>query len=405
MNFLESFKIAFSSIWNHKVRALLTMLGIIIGVAAVITIVALGQGAQDNLTDELFAVDENVIELWYEPDEPTEEEMASGAWSWEEPELFAEDLDVLQAVPGVKAAIGTNYAGGTISYNDKTGSPEITGVGPEYFRAQNIEILEGRPINARDNDGMNRVVMIDKSARKNFFKENENPIGEIIDLDGNPFKIIGVYKSLIPEQFQWNEAGEMLMPRAVASTMFGSNEIESLSVIAESPEVMSEAGRLAAETLTESKGLEQGQYTIYDMSEYEDEFNQVILIMTIFIGSIAGISLLVGGIGVMNIMLVSVTERTREIGLRKALGATRGKILFQFLIESITLTSLGGLIGIGLASAGTGLITIWSPINAMVSPIVVLIGVGFSAFIGIVFGILPANKASKLSPIDALRYE
>ncbi|GIN73722.1 ABC transporter permease [Bacillus sp. J14TS2] len=404
MNFLESFKIAFSSIWNHKVRALLTMLGIIIGVAAVITIVALGQGAQDNLTDELFAVDENVIELWYEY-VPTEEEEVSGEWSWQEPELFAEDLDVLQAVPGVKAAIGTNYAGGTINYNDKTGSPEITGVGPEYFRAQSIEILEGRPINARDNDGMNRVVMIDKSARKNFFKENENPIGEIIDLDGNPFKIIGVYKSLIPEQFQWNEAGEMLMPRAVVSTMFGSNEIESLSVIAESPEVMSEAGRLAAETLTESKGLEQGQYTIYDMSEYEDEFNQVILIMTIFIGSIAGISLLVGGIGVMNIMLVSVTERTREIGLRKALGATRGKILFQFLIESITLTSLGGLIGIGLASAGTGLITIWSPINAMVSPIVVLIGVGFSAFIGIVFGILPANKASKLSPIDALRYE
>ena len=164
-------------------------------------------------------------------------------------------------------------------------------------------------------------------------------------------------------------------------------------------------GDLAADTLTQSKALEDGMYNIHDYSEFEDEFNQYILIMTLFIGSIAGISLLVGGIGVMNIMLVSVTERTREIGLRKALGATRGKILLQFLIESVTLTSLGGLIGLALALGGTLLISQNSPITATISPIIVLVSVGFSAFIGVVFGILPANKASKLSPIDALRYE
>src|SRR5690606_5695765 len=165
---------------------------------------------------------------------------------------------------------------------------------------------------------------------------------------------------------------------------------------------ISETGHLAAETLTQSKKLEDGQYNIHDYSEYENEFNQFILIITLFIGSVAGISLLVGGIGVMNIMLVSVTERTREIGLRKALGATRGKILLQFLIESVTLTSLGGLIGLGIAVLGTVLISKLSPITASISPLVVLIGIGFSAFIGVVFGILPANKASKLSPIDAL---
>ncbi|MCJ7841047.1 ABC transporter permease [Lederbergia sp. NSJ-179] len=402
MNILESFKIAFSSIWNHKIRALLTMLGIIIGVAAVITIVGLGQGVQKQMEAELFATDKNAIQLNYVED-LTEEEMMSSDYVYEYPELTANDVETLAAVPGVKSVVATNMGWGQLVHNDQQGELNITGIGSEYFLALGIEVLEGRPINTRDYDGMNRVVMIDKVAREKFFKDNEEPVGEIIELNDNPYKIIGVYKSPTPEQ--WNEDGEMLMPRTVISLMYGSSEIEELSVIAESPEVIGEAGRLAAETLTESKDLENGHFETYDMSEWEDQFKQEVRIMTLFIGSIAGISLLVGGIGVMNIMLVSVTERTREIGLRKALGATRGKILFQFLIESITLTSLGGLIGIALASAATGIISMFADIEAMVSPLVVLIGVGFSAFIGIIFGILPANKASKLSPIDALRYE
>ena len=217
--------------------------------------------------------------------------------------------------------------------------------------------------------------------------------------------MIGVYESPIPEQYRYSENGEMLMPRTVISMMFGNREIERLAIVASDPEKISETGRLAADTLTEKKDMEDGMYTINDFSEYENEVDTVITLMTLFIGSIAGISLLVGGIGVMNIMLVSVTERTREIGLRKAIGATRGRILLQFLIESMTLTSLGGLVGIGLAVIGTMLVSQFSPIVATVSPLVMIIGVGFSAFIGVIFGILPANKASKLSPIDALRYE
>ncbi|MBM7716124.1 ABC transporter permease [Siminovitchia sp. FSL H7-0308] len=404
MSIWESFKIALSSIWNHKIRSLLTMLGIIIGVAAVIIIVAIGQGAKTEMTDELFSMDKNIVELYYEED-MSEDGMAM--MTGEQPELSTADIETLAEVPGVEAVLATNMASGSLLVDDEQVDLEITGVGSEFFSARDIQVVEGRPLNQLDNDGMNRVLMIDTVAKKKLFKDSDEVVGEVVDVNDNPYKIVGVYESPVPEQFRFSENGEALMPRSVVSMMFGTMEIESLAVIANNPERISEIGQEAADTLTEAKGLEedQGRYAIFDFSEYEKEFNTVITVMTLFIGSIAAISLLVGGIGVMNIMLVSVTERTREIGLRKALGATRGKILLQFLIESITLTSLGGLLGISLAFFVSMLISIFAPINAIVSPLVVLIGVGFSAFIGVIFGILPANKASKLSPIDALRYE
>lgn len=401
MNILESFKIALSSIWNHKIRSILTMLGIIIGVCAVIIIVAIGTGAQEQLTEDLFGDDKNVIDLYYEPF-PTED---GSEMMWYEPEITAEDLAELQGIPGVKVAMGTNHGWGTLIHNEKQVELEIVGVGRDYFYGKNIEILEGRPFTRQDNENMNRVLMIDDYTRDKIFKEEEEVIGEIVEISGNPYKLVGVYKSTIPPEYRWGDGGEAMMPRTLNGMMFGSPEISEVQIVAASAENLTETADAASAHLTEIKELEDGMYMYYDPSEYEEEFKSFYRTITLFIGSIAGISLLVGGIGVMNIMLVSVTERTREIGLRKAIGATRKRILVQFLIEAMTITLLGGLIGIGIAVLVTAILSQLLPFTAVISPLVVFIGAGFSALIGIVFGILPANKASKLSPIDALRHE
>ncbi|WP_420685960.1 ABC transporter permease, partial [Bacillus cereus] len=273
----------------------------------------------------------------------------------------------------------------------------------EYFVANKVKLLKGRSLNDVDIEQGNNVIMISSGVEKKIFK-SENPIGKIMELKGQPMQIIGVYKA--EEGFMEIGDSEALIPLSLWPTLYGTEEINSISVQAKNVDNLDDAGKKTANVLNSRKPIEfTGKYEVMNLKEIQESISQMTNIMTMIIGGIASISLIVGGIGVMNIMLVSVTERTREIGIRKALGATRGKILLQFLIEAVMLTLLGGLVGIGLGYSGAYIVSSIAKWPPLVSWNVVVGGVLFSMVLGIIFGLIPANKAAKLDPIEALRYE
>ncbi|EKS8379197.1 macrolide ABC transporter permease [Bacillus cereus] len=397
MSLLDSLKIALSSILAHKLRSALTMLGIIIGVGSIITVVAIGQGGEMSLKSEFSGSGNNTVPIQFKED--MNEPLSIG----ERPQITDEDLFEIKKISEIKHVIATNSSMEPLNLNEKKDMVSVIGLDSEYFEVNQIKVKKGRSLNKFDVEQGSNVVMISTDV-KDIFYPKENPVGKIIEIRGQPLQIIGIYKS--DNGFMGMSIPELLIPISIWPTIYGKSEIQNIVVQAETPDQLERAGKKAVDVLNNRKSNDiPGKYEIMDLKKLQEGLSQLTKIMTMVISGVAGISLVVGGIGVMNIMLVSVTERTREIGVRKALGATRSKILLQFLIEAVMLTLLGGLIGIALGYSGAYIVSKIAGWPPLVSWEVVVGGVLFSMTLGIVFGLIPANKAAKLDPIESLRYE
>ncbi|MFC4077338.1 ABC transporter permease [Salinithrix halophila] len=396
MSVWENIKMALDAILAHKMRSILTMLGIVIGVSSVIVIVSIGQGGEAKLSESFTGAGNTVtITPSAKVYERTEGELPPGFFT-------QEDIRRIEQIDGVDAVVTNNMQSGDLFYRDKDlKGATINGINNnEPLHAENRQVDKGRPLEDSDFQGGSAVALITPDVQEKLFKKKSG-IGEIIRVGDQPIQVIGVLKEA-DGLFGMMGEESIYLPDKTWIRIFGQSELSGITVKVDDPKSIQPVGKEAVRVLNDNHDT-KGDYEVQNLEEIQKGLSKVTNIMTAVIGSIAGISLLVGGIGVMNIMLVSVTERTKEIGIRQSLGATRSNILVQFLTESVTLSLIGGLIGLLLGAATAGLINLFSPLPTLISFPVAAGAVLFSMVFGVVFGILPANKASRLNPIECLR--
>lgn len=388
MNLLQSMKMTWKSISGSKVRAFLTMLGIIIGVSSVITLVSVGQGTTSQITAQLEGLGTDLLTV------SIMGRGSSSSLTLEE----AMDLADLEGVANVSPVISGSVTAKKGTTND---SLSVEGITPSYEEVQDFHIQAGRYIVDLDNSFRMKVALIGTEAAATFFG-TENPVNQTLQLNGVSFKIVGLLESKGSSLTASND-NKLLIPISTAERFLRSPGVRSITVQVEDTNQIDRV-KSQLEAALDKKFLNaDNAYNIFNSQEMLDTLNSTTQMLSLALGGIAGISLLVGGIGIMNIMLVSVSERTREIGVRKAIGAKQRDILTQFLVESIALSGFGGLVGIGLGYGASALIGQYSELSTSVSAPVVAFSFGFSLFIGVVFGMIPAYKAAKLRPIYALR--
>lgn len=419
---LENIRLAFQGVWSHKMRSFLTMLGIIIGIAAIISIVSTIQGTNEQLQQNLIGSGNNTVEvdLYKANAEFTfdYESVPQGVPVISE-EVRQQMLDV-EGVENVTLYNSRSYADGIFYLDNSLQGARVYGIDQNYFATCGYEVRTGRQFLPEDYEKFRKVVILDQDAASNLFQE-ENPVGKTIEIQGEPYVIVGVaqkkdaFEPVINSMEEYYEyygeaaytSGVVYIPSAAWCIAYRYDEPQNIIVKAESTDAMTTVGKKCADIVngnlnTSDSDIKYKAEDIMKNLEAKQKASEAANTQLIWIASI---SLLVGGIGVMNIMLVSVTERTSEIGLKKAIGAKKRSILGQFLTEAVVLTSMGGLVGV---IAGIGLsrvISKMADIPVGISVPAIIVSVLFSMLIGVIFGLLPSVKASNLNPIDALRHE
>ncbi len=410
MNFLENVRIALRALAANKMRSILTMLGIIIGVGAVVALMAIGNGATASITSEVQGIGANLITVnaGRLHQGPSNQPLTTAL-------LYYSDYEVLErGLTNVDNVVPYYQSSATVTRGQETLDTAVIATTPGYLPTRSYEVAVGRQLREVDNNTQSRVAVLGSQTATDLFGPL-NPIGRSIKIDGLPFEVIGVLVSKGSSGFS-NEDEVLLVPLLTgydklygSSAMSGGKRlISGLFISAAAPEavdgVMIDANRLLRRA-HRLRPAEESDFTVLSQSQFLEALNTITATLTVFLGAIAGISLLVGGIGIMNIMLVSVTERTREIGLRKAVGARQSVILFQFLIETLVMSLVGGLLGVGLGWSIAAVVRAADLIDAQVTADSVALAFFFSAAVGLFFGIYPAFRASRLRPIEALRYE
>ena len=390
---------------GNKLRTLLTLLGIIIGVGAVIAMVSLGFGVKESIKDNISKLGSNMLIVMSGGRTATGARLASG----EGARLTVDDMNAIEkqveGISGITASVSRSYQ---LVYSNQNWTSRVEGTMPAGLDIQNYELKDGRVFSQRDLNSRNRVAVIGKTVADNLF-ENENPVGATIRINKAPFQVVGVLKGKGQSAGGTDQDDIVYIPLTTAmNRMMGVTYVQRITIQAENENVIDDVQAEVEEVLRTRHRIKEGAYddfTISNMSAVMDTMMSTANTITMLLGCIAAISLLVGGIGIMNIMLVSVTERTREIGIRKALGATYDNILLQFLIEAMVIGVIGGFLGVVLGVGASAAISYFLDWKTVISVSAIVIAVVFSIGIGLFFGIYPARKAALLNPIDALRYE
>lgn len=388
MKFNQALKMALSALWSNKGRSILTMLGIIIGVFAVTVLISIVGSATDDMTDSLEGMGADLVTaMWFSPTPNY---------------VTVDDLDELLESENIKAVAATTSGNSTLKVGNEVIDTGVTGVTSNYSALQEQELVRGRFLSDLDVNLYTDTVVIDYDTAMDLFK-TDYCVGATISIDGTEFEIVGVLKSSENSMGAGNDR-VINIPISTAQRLYKNTEISNIIVQAESAEIVDAA---AQDLKVYSKRIikDSDNFMVFSNQEFLDILDEITGVMSAVLGGIASISLLVGGIGIMNIMLVSVTERTREIGVRKAIGAKKMDILIQFVIEAVVLCIMGGLLGLVLGYIGISIAGPLMDMTIRISASTIALALGFSVAVGLIFGIYPANKASNLRPIEALRYE